>query len=45
MLVAGPSARHPDANHRIEFLSLAADSAVDSPVDSTASGPQIRKRL
>ena len=24
MLVAGPSAQHPDANHRIEFMRLAA---------------------
>ena len=24
MLVAGPSAKHPDANYRIEFMRLAA---------------------
>lgn len=34
MLVAGPSTRHPDANHRIEFLRLA-----DRPASQTPSSP------
>ena len=34
MLVAGPSTRHPDANHRIEFLRVA-----DRPSSQTPSSP------
>lgn len=30
MLVAGPSARHPEANHRIEFLHVGAATGVGS---------------
>ncbi len=41
MLVAGPSERHPEANHRIEFMNLLPDS----PIDSAAPGPQIPKTL
>lgn len=31
ILVAGPSARHPDANHRIEFLRLAGEEGPTVP--------------
>ena len=31
MLVAGPSSRHPEANHRIEFLRLGDGPATDIP--------------
>ncbi|MBE7498912.1 MAG: pyruvate kinase [Verrucomicrobiales bacterium] len=34
MLVAGPSTRHPDANHRIEFLRVA-----DKPASQTPASP------
>ncbi len=32
LLVAGPSARHPDAHHRLEFLPVANDTAANPPV-------------